>query len=137
MSRALNYLGLARASGNLAIGEESAGGLVRAGKARLLLLASDASDGTKRRASNCLIGFHAPLLELPFTKAELGHAVGRGTCAVAAVRDLGLAKSLAAALTEEYGERYAAAAEALTETQTRIASRAAKGKQSAKRRKRE
>lgn len=123
MSKALNYLGIARMSGNIELGEENAKALVKAGKARALLLASDASEGVKKRAEGYLYGFRAPLIVLPCTKAELGGAVGRAQCAVAAVRDLGLAKSLADALAAEYGEAYAAAAAALGETQKRIAAR--------------
>ena len=138
MTRALNYLGIARKSGNLELGEEKAKALVKAGKARLLLVADDASDGVKKRAEAYVYGFHAPLLILPCTKAELGGAVGRAQCAVAAVRDLGLAKSLADALAEEYGGAYAEAAAALGETQARIKARkAAKGSKTGKRRKSE
>ena len=128
MSKALNYLGIARMSGNIELGEENAKALVKAGKARLLLLAKDASDGVRKRAEGYVYGFRTPVAELPFTREELGGAVGRAACAVAALRDLGLAKSLADALAAEWGERYAPLAEALGEKQTRIAARkAAKG----------
>jgi ribosomal protein L7Ae-like RNA K-turn-binding protein len=137
MSKALNYLGIARMSGNIELGEENAKALVKAGKARIVLLASDASDGVKKRAEGYVYGFHAPLVTLPFTKAELGGAVGRAQCAVAAIRDLGLAKSLAEALAAEHGEAYAGAAEALGKTQARITARkTARGSKTGKRRKR-
>ncbi len=123
MSRALQYLGIARKSGNLELGEENAKALVKQGKARLLLLADDASEGVKKRAEGYVFGFRTPVLTLPLTKAELGSAVGRSQCALAAVWDLGLAKALADALAAEYGERYAPAAEALAEKQARIAAR--------------
>ncbi len=125
MSKALNYLGIARMSGNIELGEENAKALVKAGKARLLLLAGDASDGVKKRAEGYVYGFRTPLVVLPFTKAELGGAVGRAQCAVAAVRDLGLAGSLAEALAAEYGGEYAPVAQALKEKQKRQAARKA------------
>ena len=128
MSRALNYLGIARMSGNIELGEENAKALVKAGKARLLLLASDVSDGVRKRAEGYVYGFHAPLVRLPFTKAEFGAAVGRAQCGVAAVRDLGLAKSLADALAEEHGEAYAPLAQELAEKQERLKARKAKTK---------
>ena len=126
MSRALNYLGIARMSGNLELGEENAKALVKAGKARLLLLASDASEGVKQRAEGYVYGFRTPVVPLPFTKAELGGAVGRAQCAIAAVRDLGLAKPLADALAEEHGDSYAPLAQTLAEKQARQKERKAK-----------
>ena len=123
MSKALQYLGIARMSGNIELGEEQSKALVKAGKARALLLASDASEGVRKRAEGYVYGFRAPLIVLPYTKAELGGAVGRAQCAVAAIRDLGLAKSLDDALAAEHGEVYASAAAALGETQKRIKAR--------------
>ncbi len=129
MSKSLNYLGIARMSGNLELGEENARALVKAGKARLLLLASDASDGLKKRAEGYVYGFRTPIVGLPFPKEELGGATGRAQCAIAAVRDLGLAKSLAEALAAEHGAQYAPVAQALGEKQARQAARkAAKGR---------
>ena len=125
MSKALNYLGIARMSGNIELGEENAKALIKAGKARLLLLAGDASDGVKKRAEGYVYGFRTPVVELPFTKEELGGAVGRAQCAIAAVRDLGLARSMAGALAAEYGERYASVAQALEEKQKRHTERKA------------
>ena len=46
----MDYLGIARMSGNLELGEDNAKALVKAGKARLLLLASDSPEGARRRA---------------------------------------------------------------------------------------
>ena len=138
MSKALNYLGIARMSGNLELGEENAKALVKAGKARLLLLASDVSDGVRKRAEGYVYGFRTPLVPLPYTKETLGGAVGRAQCAVAAVRDLGLAKAMADALAAEYGEPYAPLAAALAEKQARQKTRkAAKGGATGKRRKSE
>ena len=138
MSKALNYLGIARMSGNIELGEENAKALVKAGKARMLLLASDASDGVRKRAEGYVYGFRTPLVTLPFSKTELGGAVGRAQCAVAAIRDLGLARSLAEALAAEFGEAYAGVAAELGEKQARIAARkAAKGGKTGTRRKSE
>ena len=123
MSKVLEYLGIARMSGNIELGEENAKALIKAGKARALLLASDASEGVRKRAEGYLHGFRAPLIELPYTKTELGGAVGRARCSAAAVPDLGLAVALAAALAEEYDDSYAEAAQALAETQARIKAR--------------
>ncbi len=135
MSKALNYLGIARMSGNVELGEENAKALVKAGKARLLLLAQDASDGLRKRAEGYVYGFRTPVVTLPFSKEELGGAVGRAQCAIAAVRDLGLANSLAGALAAEFGADYAPIAQMLNEKQARQQARkAAKGAAAGKRR---
>ena len=137
MSKALNYLGIARMSGNIELGEENAKALVKAGKARLLLLAADASEGTKKRALSSLEGFRTIAAELPYTKAELGAATGRSQCAAAAVRDLGLAAAIARALAETDEAAFLPAAQALEEKQARQQRRkAAKGGKTGKRRKR-
>ena len=136
MDKALQLIGIARLSGNLSLGEENAGALVKAGKARLLLLAADASEGTKKRARASLEGFRTIAAELPYTKAELGAATGRSQCAAAAVRDLGLAAAIARALAET-DEAFLPIAQALEEKQARQQRRkAAKGGKTGKRRKR-
>ena len=74
MSKALNYLGIARMSGNIELGEENAKALIKAGKARLVLLAADASEGVTKRVNGYVYGFRAPVLRLPFDASELGGA---------------------------------------------------------------
>ena len=61
MNKALNYLGLAKKAGLLEIGEENTGAAIRGGKARLVLLASDASDNAGRRAEGFLHGKKTPM----------------------------------------------------------------------------
>ena len=123
MSKALRYLGIARMSGNIEIGEDNASALVKAGKARLLLVAKDTSDAAKQRAEGYVFGFSTPLAELPFTKSEISDMVGKPGCSMVAIRDLGLAKSFADALSAEYGEPYAALAAALDAKQKKIRTR--------------
>ena len=48
--KALNLLGLMRKANAVQIGETDAGAAARAGSAKLLILASDASDNAKSRA---------------------------------------------------------------------------------------
>jgi len=46
MDKALNYLALARKAGRVELGEEPAGATARAQKARLIVVAGDATDHT-------------------------------------------------------------------------------------------
>lgn len=99
-TRALNYLGLARRGGNIAIGEEPVGIACRGGHGRLLLLASDAADNTVRRARSFASGGKPPVLRVPYTKEDLGNAMGVNACAMAAFTDVALALAFVKALDE-------------------------------------
>ena len=107
----LKFLGLMRRANALQVGENNAGEAVRGGKAKLLLLASDASENAKKRAESFVGGRSCLLLELPFTKEELSSALGLGGCSMAAVTELGFANALIKRLQELDPERYADAAE--------------------------
>ena len=108
MNRALNYLGIARKAGLLEVGEENTGIAVRGGKAKLLLLASDASDNARSRARGFVVGHKTIIVELPFTKTEISDCVGKNGCSMAALCDIGLADSMmqvmSAADPEKFGE---------------------------------
>ena len=90
----LNLLGLARRGGNLAIGEEPVSDVCQQHKARVVFLASDSGDTISRRAQRMAESGNAPLVTLPWSKAELGSALGRATCAIAALTDQGLASAV-------------------------------------------
>ena len=98
--KTLNLLGLMRRANALQLGETNAGAAVRGGKAKLLLLASDASDNARGRAEGFLVGRNAIGLTLPFTKAEISAHVGVSGCSMAAVTDIGFANALMKLLVE-------------------------------------
>lgn len=104
--KTLNLLGLMRKANAIAVGETNTGGAVRAGKAKLLLLAADASDNARSRARGFTHGRDVVTVTLPFTKDEIAAHVGVSGCAMAAITDIGFAnafmKSLAAAVPEGY-----------------------------------
>ena len=50
MDKLLNLIGLAKKAGKLEVGEEPVGAAARSKHARLILIASDAADNTRRRA---------------------------------------------------------------------------------------
>ena len=112
----LHLLGLMRRANAIAVGEVNTGAAARGGKAKLLLLASDASENARHRAEGFSAGRNLPLAELPFTKEEFSSAVGVNGGSMAAITDLGFANALLKALAAEEPERYAALA---LETQAR------------------
>lgn len=121
MNKALNYLALARKAGLAELGEEPVGAAARANHARLVLVASDASDHTWRRAKSLVAGTKQQLLRLPCTKDEMGFAIGRTSLAIAAITDVGIAKSLVEALGKP--ETYKGVLEVLTDMASRTKQR--------------
>ena len=97
-NKALNYLSLARKGGLAELGEEPVGAIARAGKAYVILVASDASDHTWRRAKSFAAGTDQQCIRLEATKDEMGFAIGRTSLAIAAVTDVRLAQALVKAL---------------------------------------
>ena len=97
-NKALNYLSLARKAGLAELGEEPVGAAARAGKAYVILVASDASDHTWRRAKSYAAGTEQQCVRLECTKDEMGLMVGRTSLAIAAITDVQLALALVKAL---------------------------------------
>ena len=124
-NRILSLLGLALRGGNLAVGEEPVEAVARARDARVLLLASDAADNTRRRVEHFAEAGQCLWLRVPFTKAELGRAVGRSSAAVTAVTDIGLANTIVHRLAELDPVKYDEAAAKLELKAKRAAERRA------------
>lgn len=103
-NRALGMLGLAKKAGFLEIGDESVSVSAKRGKAQLILSASDASDGSKRRAAGYAEMCGAFYGEFMMDKAELSSVIGRGAPGIIAVTDVGLAAGIAARLAETEGK---------------------------------
>ena len=100
MDKALNYMSLARKAGLIELGEEPAGAAARSQHARLIVVASDASDHTWRRAKSFVAGTDQQCIKVPFTKDQLGLAVGRTSLALAAFTDPALALAFVKALPQ-------------------------------------
>ena len=121
----LSLLGLALRGGRLVMGEEPVEGVARARDARVLLLASDAADNTRRRIEHFADEGQCMWLRVPFTKEELGRALGRTSVAVAAITDIGLAAAVARRLAELDPARYGESAARLDVKAQRAAERRA------------
>lgn len=106
MHKALNYMSLARKGSRIELGEEPCGAAARAGHARLIIVAADASPHTWRRAKSYAAGTDQQCLKVPFSKDEMGEAIGRSSLAMAAFTDPALALAFVKALDgqEEYRE---------------------------------
>ena len=100
MDKILNMIGLAKKAGRLEVGEEPTCAAARARDARLLLLARDAAENSARRLRHFADAGQCLWVRLPVTKDELGGAVGRSSCAMCAVTDIGFATAIAKKLAE-------------------------------------
>ena len=80
--RALGLLSLAKKGGNIQLGEENTGSACRAGRAALILVASDAAENAFHRARTFSHAGKTTFIRVPYTKEELGGACGRGVRAL-------------------------------------------------------
>ena len=126
MDKALNYLALARKGGRAELGEEPVGAAARALHAHLIIVASDASDHTWRRAKSFAAGTDQQCVRLPYTKDEMGSAIGRTALAIAAITDVQMALALVNALGEP--EKHKAVIEVLTVKTEKLKKRQAEAK---------
>ncbi len=122
MDKVLNLIGLAQKAGRLAVGEEPTGAAARARDARLILVAADAAENSVRRVRHFADAGQCLWCRIGADKAALGRAVGRSSCAMLAVTDIGFAEAIAKKLAEG-DERFAETAEKLTVKAQRAAER--------------
>ena len=88
--KALGALGFAMKAGRVRSGEVAAEAAIKAGKAKLLLLDSRASDNAKRCWTLLCTAREVPLITLP----GVGAAIGREAHNAAAVTDAGFARMI-------------------------------------------
>lgn len=114
MDKILRLIGLAKRGGNLEAGEEPVGAAARARDARVILVAGDAAENTLRRVRHFADAGQCIWLSIPCTKDELGGCIGRTSCAMVAVTDLGLASAIVKKLAEIDPDKYSLSAEKMT-----------------------
>ncbi|MBQ4316026.1 MAG: ribosomal L7Ae/L30e/S12e/Gadd45 family protein [Oscillospiraceae bacterium] len=103
-SNYLSLLGLAKRAGMLEAGDEAVRAAISAGKVRLVLCASDASDRTRETFSFITESSGVAFVSVPETKEELGNSLGRRPSATVAVCDVGFAAAIAKKLAEKLPE---------------------------------
>ena len=121
MDKSLNYMALARKGGRMELGEEPVGAAARALRACLVVVAGDASDHTWRRAKSFVAGTNQQCIRVPFSKDDLGMAIGRTALAIGAFTDPALALAFLKALPRQ--EAYAEVLTALEERTKRVRQR--------------
>lgn len=76
--RLLSFLGIARKAGKLSLGFDSVCESVRKGESRVILIASDASEGTVRRLRGRLPENYADVYQMPCDIDRINAALGKG-----------------------------------------------------------
>lgn len=89
----LSLLGLAKKSGNIVSGEFSTEKAIKARKACLVIVASDASDNTKKMFTDKCAFYNIPIFFYS-DKISIGHSLGLEFRTSVAVTDSGFANSL-------------------------------------------
>lgn len=120
-NKALQMISIARKGRKIEMGEEPVNAATRAAKARLVIVANDASDHALRRVKSFVAGTKQPYLTVPFDKDTLGGAMGTTSCAMAAFTDVRLALAFVRALGED--EKHTELLEDLEHRAARVAQR--------------
>ncbi len=93
LKKVLSYIGLATKSGNVASGEFMTEKAIKEGKAKLVIVADDASDNTKKMFRDMCAYRNVPVYSIS-EKILLGHAMGKEFRASLAILDQGLADAI-------------------------------------------
>ena len=91
--RVLSMLGMAAKAGKVESGEFSTERAVKKGRGRLVIVAEDASDNTKKMFTNMCKYYKVPFVVFG-TKEELGHWIGKAYRASICILDEGFAKAV-------------------------------------------
>lgn len=97
--KTLNLLGLCRRAGKVKIGCDPVIDSVQSKNSRLVLMANNISENTKKKVISIISAVDGTRYEiLKYSKDELSFALGK-TCAVLSIEDEGFAKKLSELIT--------------------------------------
>ena len=96
----LSLFGLAARAGRVASGEFQTETAVKDGTAKLVIVAEDASDNTKKLFHDKCSFYKVPIIAMG-TKEELGHAIGKEFRASLAILDTGFAEAVMKKVNQE------------------------------------
>ena len=84
--------------------EEKAEAAIRDGSAQLVILSSDASGNTRKKFHDKCTFYHVAIIDSPYTKREIGEAMGQSERSVVAITSEGLARKLTETINQTMGE---------------------------------
>ncbi len=91
--KVISLLGLAQKAGEISSGELSVEKAVKSGKAKLLIVATDCSDATKKSYNDMAAYYKVDLYEI-FSKEQLGQCIGKVYRAALAITDTGFTNAV-------------------------------------------
>jgi len=97
--KVLSSLGMAMRAGKVMTGDEIVEKAIRAGKAKLVIIASDASDNTKKKFSDKCNSYDVKLV-FTHNRESLGRAIGKFDRVVIAITDLQFSKLIAGHISQ-------------------------------------
>jgi ribosomal protein L7Ae-like RNA K-turn-binding protein len=100
MNKAYSMISLANKAGKLVTGEDAVRNSIRSGKLRLVIVAEDASDNTKKRFGNSAAFYNIELVTWGL-KEMLGSCIGKSERSVLGITDESFSKSLKEKLVAE------------------------------------
>ncbi len=98
--KAWRYLGLAAKAGRIASGEFQTENAIKKGAGKAVIIASDASENTKKKFLNMCSFYKVPVFVMS-DKETLGHRIGREMRTSAAITDENLAAAFVKIMREE------------------------------------
>ncbi len=126
-SNYLGLLGLARRAGMIEAGDEAVRASISQKRARVVLIASDASERTHDTFIFIAESAGIPVITLDETREQLGNALGKRPCAAVAVCDIGMSAAIVNKLATSNTQAQAVR-EQLSARAEKIAARKNKGK---------
>ncbi|UOQ85616.1 YlxQ family RNA-binding protein [Gracilibacillus salinarum] len=97
----LNIIGLANRAGKCTFGEELIVKEIQSKKARIVLIASDIGDQTKKKLTDKCTYYHIPFFFID-DRDTLSQAVGKSGRVAVSIHEQGFAKKLIALLDENF-----------------------------------
>lgn len=94
MNKLLRMLGLAKKAGKVSTGSFICEKAIKSKRAKLVILACDASVNTRKSISDACKYYNIQLIEPEVHMEELGYATGGGDRAVVSVNDYNFAKAI-------------------------------------------
>ena len=94
-----SLLGMAQKAGKIASGEFAVDKAVKSGKAKLILIAADISENTRKSYKDMSVYFKIPCYEV-LSKQQLGLRIGKDRRAALAITDQGFTKAIIGIILE-------------------------------------
>lgn len=127
MNEYLSTLGLCLRAGKLTAGLDAVEDVIVTGEVRLVILSKDAGDSVSRRIHRAARQKNLPVIRIQADSSQIGAALGRMTCAVCSIQEIGFAAAIAQKAAQD-DPSIQPIAQQLSEKNSRIASRRGKKK---------